>query len=219
MHGSPSPCPRGWKAAVSFEEILDLDPATLAAIRIYVPRFRFLLDDLSPETDATLRDRAMSELGRLALWCLLRGRTPELFIRGVGRWLGLVDEVRRAPNGAAALALIWRYIVAVFGRHRPERVLRKVLAAVDEQTREEIVSIEQYLLEKGRKQGRREGVAQGVVQGQRRILLAQLEARFGAVPATTTERVEAASAAELDRWARRVLTASTLDEVIGRRRA
>ena len=204
----------GWTAPVAFEEILDLDPDTLAALRIYVPHFQFALDDLSRETDEAIRGRAMSGLAQLALWCLRLGRNPEKIVKGIPAWRDVVAEVRRAPNGVAALSVVWRYIVAVTGRRRPEGMLRKLLAAVDEQTQEEIVSIEEYLLEKGRKEGRREGRRRGVHEGQRRMLLALLAARFGAVPATTRARVQAATAVELDRWARRVLTASTLEQVI-----
>lgn len=78
-----------------------------------VPRFRFLLDDLGLESDAALQHRAMSALGRLSLWCLRNARTPEQIVDGMGRWMDLVREVHRAPNGMAALVTIWRYVLLV----------------------------------------------------------------------------------------------------------
>src|SRR5262249_29431086 len=66
----------GWTAAVAFEELLDVDPELLDVIAPYVPRFRFVLDDISAATDDELRGRAMTALGRLVLWCLRYSRTP-----------------------------------------------------------------------------------------------------------------------------------------------
>ena len=47
----------GWTAPVAFEDMLDADAELLDALGPYVPRFRFLLDDLSTQTDADLRAR------------------------------------------------------------------------------------------------------------------------------------------------------------------
>lgn len=54
----------------------------------------------------------------------------------------------------------------------------------------------------------------GAREGQRRILLRQLRTRFGEVPRTIVLRIEAADSAELDRWAERVLSAHTAEEVV-----
>jgi hypothetical protein len=61
--------------------------------------------------------------------------------------------------------------------------------------------------------GRREGRREGRLEGQRATLLDLLSARFGAVSPAITSKVEAAGADELARWARRVLSAPTLDDV------
>jgi hypothetical protein len=45
------------------------------------------------------------------------------------------------------------------------------------------------------------------------VLLEQIQARFGAVPADARARIQAADAADLGRWVLRVLTASSLAEV------
>ena len=59
--------------------------------------------------------------------------------------------------------------------------------------------------EEARKEGREEGREQ--------LLLSQLRHRFGALPEDVVKRVEAGSAAEVERWALCVLDARTLDEV------
>jgi hypothetical protein len=54
----------------------------------------------------------------------------------------------------------------------------------------------------------------GAREGQRRILLRQLRARFGEVPKTVVARIGAAGTEELDRWAERVLSAQTAEDVV-----
>src|SRR5512140_610176 len=51
-----------------------------------------------------------------------------------------------------------------------------------------------------------------VAEGERSLLLRQLRARFGELPATVVARVESADAAVLERWGERVLSAKTLAE-------
>ena len=76
----------GWSAAVAFEDLLDLEPELLAEIEAYVPRFRFVLDDLETTTDDEIRARTMSALGRFVLWCLKHARQQGVFKRDLGRW-------------------------------------------------------------------------------------------------------------------------------------
>jgi hypothetical protein len=67
---------------------------------------------------------------------------------------------------------------------------------------------QQKLRDEGRDAGRREG--------ERRVLLRQLRARFGELPAAAVARVEAADVAELERWADQMFAAKTLDEVLAK---
>ena len=55
---------------------------------------------------------------------------------------------------------------------------------------------------------------EGEAKGRAEILLKQLGIRFGRVSDAIRARVERATIAELDTWAERVLTATTLDEVL-----
>ena len=198
----------GWRADVIFEALLDLDPDTLAAMADHVPRFRFVLDDISAETDEAIRNRAITALGLLALWCLRHGREPDKLMQRLPGWADLLREVRAAPGGVALLAAIWRYILAVSDRKRPDEVLARLLAAVEEEdAREDIMNIADQLREEGR--------LKGLAEGQRRTLLRLLRARFGALPADVTARVREAGAAQLDVWTDRVLTAPTLSAVLG----
>src|SRR6185503_4644812 len=88
-------------------------------------------------------------------------RTPEQLLERLGGWVDLVHEVRQAPNGAAALMTIWRYILAVNERGKPEEVLARLAAAVGEAGKEEIVTIADQLREEGRKEGHKAGRQEG----------------------------------------------------------
>ncbi len=60
---------------------------------------------------------------------------------------------------------------------------------------------------------------EGRVEGRAQILLKQLTARFGPVPAEAKAQILAAKQPSLDRWALRVLTAPSLDAVLGAAKA
>lgn len=62
---------------------------------------------------------------------------------------------------------------------------------------------------------RDEGRREGELSGERKLLLKQLSSRFGALPEAAVSRVNVADLSQLDVWAERVLTATTLVDVLG----
>jgi hypothetical protein len=62
-------------------------------------------------------------------------------------------------------------------------------------------------------EGRAEGRAEGTLLGERRMLLSQLEQRFGAVPASYQKRLKQADSDTLLEWGRRLLLAQSLKDV------
>lgn len=62
-------------------------------------------------------------------------------------------------------------------------------------------------------QGLAKGHAQGRAEASREILIEQLGIRFGVLPADVIDRVQQASADDCKEWARRLLTADSLDEL------
>jgi predicted transposase YdaD len=217
----------GWAKPTALEQLFDLDPETLAAMGEHVPRLRFILDDISAETDEALRGRAMTALGRLALLCLRRSRTPEDLVRSLGSWVDLVRDVRRSPNGASALATIWRYVFMVSERLGQAEILPFLVAAAgEEEERGSRASLGERLieegrvkgLEQGREQGREEGLEQGREEARRRereLLAKLLMGRFGPLPEAAVARLNVADSAQIDRWIERFLTASSLADVLG----
>jgi predicted transposase/invertase (TIGR01784 family) len=67
---------------------------------------------------------------------------------------------------------------------------------------------------KGRAEGEAKGRAKGRAEGEAKLLLKLLALRFGSTSDATRARVEAATPAQIDAWAGRVLTAKTLKEVL-----
>ena len=67
--------------------------------------------------------------------------------------------------------------------------------------------------QQGRQEGRQQGRQEGILQGEAALLRRQLVRRFGALPSWAEQRLEQANLEELERWAERVLDASTLAEV------
>jgi predicted transposase/invertase (TIGR01784 family) len=193
---------RGWTAATAFEDVLDVDADTLALLADYVPRFRFVLDDISLASDEALKARAMSALARLVLWCLRHAREPGELVERLGQWLDVVSEARRAPNGAEALQRIWRYIFATNEPEKPEDLVQRLLLVVGQEEREEIMTAADQLMERG------------FQKGQRATLLKLLQSRFGALPSDVVAKVNGADTSTLDRWVERVLTAATLADVL-----
>jgi hypothetical protein len=59
----------------------------------------------------------------------------------------------------------------------------------------------------------RMGIEKGIHQGETLVLRRQLTRRFGPLPAWVEQRLEEASAAQLEAWAERVLDAAQLEEV------
>lgn len=66
---------RGWTAPVGLRDLYDAPPEVVEAVLPFVPNFRFVLDDLAPQSDEALRARAVSALPRLVLWSLKHVRT------------------------------------------------------------------------------------------------------------------------------------------------
>ena len=65
----------------------------------------------------------------------------------------------------------------------------------------------------GRREGRREGLQEGHQEGQREVVLALFEEKFGPPEAPILRRIEEAGQEQILLWAKRLLTASSQDEV------
>ncbi len=71
----------------------------------------------------------------------------------------------------------------------------------------------QMLIEQGRAEGLEKGRAEGKAEGKAELLLRLMRRKYGKLPAGVSKRLRGAAGDDLGRWAERVMTAATLDEV------
>ena len=69
-------------------------------------------------------------------------------------------------------------------------------------------------IQEGLQEGRREGRQEGRQEGESAVLLRLLTIKFGPPAPNIRHRIETADTETLLRWAERILTATTLDQVL-----
>ncbi|HEU4420625.1 MAG TPA: hypothetical protein VFT55_16925 [Planctomycetota bacterium] len=114
-------------------------------------------------------------------------------------WTGYYRRLLSMPSGEPIVRRLVSYVAAVSRDDR--RRLRVAYASIDPTMEAHYMTELTYGERRFRK---------GIREGQRTLLKAQLEERFGPLPATVLSRLAAATGADLDRWARRILKARTL---------
>ncbi len=222
---------RGWNVPLSFEELVELGDSGEVLLP-FLPRFRFLVDDLSRETDAELARRVSSLYVRLVLMLLRDGRRvplPDLVRRALDVW----REVERS-SPAEAIALLIRYILLIsdeaehgsfvdvvdsIGPRTKEEAMRSIADKIFDEGKAE--GLAQGLAAgraegnaEGKAEGRAEGLAVGRAEGQRATLRRLLRLKFGSLGPDDEARIEAAPLALLEVWVERVLTADTIAAVL-----
>ncbi|AKJ05031.1 putative transposase/invertase (TIGR01784 family) [Archangium gephyra] len=202
-----------WSAPRRVEELFDLpgEGEQRERWRALVPRFEYLLDDLTAERAEALMARPGPPLARLA-WLVLRyGRTEELAHR-LPEWTALFAQVQAAPDGTEHLVVVIRYLLLI-GDKTTRRAAGQVLHSVmDVQRAEELMrSWGETLIERGL----RRGLRQGRLQGRAEAIVDILAVRGVAVGDEARQRILACTdAATLDRWLARALNATTLSDVL-----
>ena len=212
----------GWTAATSFGDII----AAPAVLRPHIPQFQMKLVDVSRDPSSGLVKQALTDLGRVVLWCLSVAGDNARFTREIDQLVAELNALYAAPNGLDALLAVVRYLVAThppLGAHKIGNLVKKT--AWKGQKEIEMDRFDAWIEElkregrevgerEGREAGERKGREAGEREGRARMLLEQLGARFGAVPAKVRARVVAADEAMLSRWSIRLLTAPTLAAVL-----
>ena len=72
------------------------------------------------------------------------------------------------------------------------------------------------LLRRGLEQGRVVGRSEGRVEGERIVVIRQIEKRFGRIPASARQQLQAMSAAEIEDTALRLLEAQSVEDLFGK---
>lgn len=203
-----------WWAALEVSQLIAAVPGGLEAYR---PRLQYLLVDEERVPEAQL------ELPRnvaAALFQLERSRAPE----DLPAVVGALAEVLGAPDDASLRRALTTWLRRVLLPSRFPKVrlaeaaeLTEVRSMLKETVREWTRQWELQGLEKGRLQGLEKGRLQGLEKGRRQgeaqVLLHLLESRFGVVNDATRARIATGDAEQLLTWARRVLSAESLEEI------
>jgi predicted transposase YdaD len=198
-----------WWAPTSMDEVYECSPDELAAFAAHVPRFSFVLEDLAETGDAELRERVTTAVPQAVLWAFQHARQEPDIVAAMRRDIrDLLVTMQEAPTGLHALALLMSYIMEVTGTPT-EEIGEFLQLEVSPMAYEEFVSTAERLRREGREQGRKEGLE----QGRRELLRKQLALRFGKLSPAVRKRIERAGSEEIERWAERVLTVTSLADV------
>ena len=189
---------RRWKRTTTFHghfaSVLLAEPA-LAAL---TPSYQFILDDVSEATDDELQARPMPVVARLALWVLRDARFDRLETT-LPAWSHLLASLLSIPGGREAIGTLFCYIYSVRGQGSAEALVDKI---PDPEVREAAMTIAQQLEQRGRQQRSVE------------IVLRQLDLKFGPLEERLRERIASSPPATLDRYIERIVTATSLGDVL-----
>ncbi|MFT4165227.1 MAG: hypothetical protein QM650_08285 [Microlunatus sp.] len=183
---------------------MDLDPEAEAALAEYLPRLPYRLDNLAEVDVAVLRGRVSTPPLRL-MWLLFKLTSASRDV--VALLESLYDDfsqVAAAGGGRQDLTTVFTYIVNV--SDVPAERLRPFAARLGPVVEEALMTTAEMLRAEGRVEGR--------VQGQADLVLDQLVAKFGPQSADVRARVRAASSSQLRTWGLRILTATSVAEVL-----
>ncbi|MGH8964171.1 MAG: Rpn family recombination-promoting nuclease/putative transposase, partial [Actinomycetes bacterium] len=194
---------RAWPAPVELSELIDVDPVTAAAAAEFVPRFRFLLEDLAGTDPAELRAelsaRPLTPIAMVSLYVLQSAPRSADVAEELEQVLDTLHAVLRSPGGTEALRAMLTYIHGV--SETPSERLRQVMARLGPEAEEVYVTTADTLRAEGRAEGRAE------------MLVQQLTLKFGPLPDGVRVVLREASMDQLVLWTGRVLTATSLDDV------
>jgi predicted transposase/invertase (TIGR01784 family) len=212
-HGSEG----GWTAPRRVEELFRLPGELAELLQVLVPRFEYLVDDLTAEREEALRARAGPMMVPLTLLLLRSSRSEDLAVLLHG-WKPLLTQVLLSREGQDDLRAIVHYLLKV-GAEAAHEALRHVLLSItDEQRTEELMRTmaDAYIdqgrqegLLKGRAEGRAEGLAEGRARERAEAVLRILATREITVNEEARELILLCTDFDtLDRWFDRALKAT-----------
>jgi predicted transposase YdaD len=223
FHGPES----GWTAPRKVEELFSLPAGDTERWRTWVPRFEYLVDDLTMAREEALRARPGPPLVPLALLLLRSGRSEKLAVLLKG-WSPLLAEVAASSEGQEQLLAVVHYLLKVGAEAAREALWQVLDSVVGEQRAEELMeTMAEALIKQGHQRGRAEGLtegqargrAEGLTEGQARgraeAVLQVLSARGIVVDESARATVLACRDLDtLDRWLKLAVSASTVAELL-----
>jgi predicted transposase/invertase (TIGR01784 family) len=205
---------RPWRGPRDLRALIDLE-GTPPALTELQPQLEFVLDDLAATAADALQHRRLAAATLLPLLHLQQLRRPARTASLLLRWRELHLQLMAMPGGQALIDQLVSYVAAVSEDDPAD--LRTAYRSIHMATEETYMTVAQKLitqgLVRGRQEGRQKGRQEGRQEGRAELLLALLKQRFGALPQWAFERIGRGSPGDLDRWASRLLTAPTCDDV------
>ena len=190
---------RRWTARHDIFDMIQPEPPEF--LRVYQPHLRYYLIDEGRYTDQELATRHTPLSGVFGIENA--SRDLEALQQAVDR---VVAIIRAGPNKERTDAIITRWLKRHLQRLGAGVELEQLNSVVEE--KDMLAGNWKYLGEKERLEGR--------LEGERRFLQRQLTRRFGELPTWVEQQLENASAETLETWADEILTASSLEELLGR---
>lgn len=194
---------RAWQAPIELADLIDLDPAGHEALKPYLPRLRFLLDDVAALDLPDLLARDLTPATRVML--ALHKIAPRNADLG-SDMLELLDDLWAlvsGPQGTTELQAVLTYILQV--SDTTEDGLDPVIEQLGPRAKEALMTTAERL--------RAEGEARGEARARTETLIDLLDTKFGSVPQAAIRKIETGSPEEIRTWLRRSVTADTLEKV------
>lgn len=220
-----------WNAARDVRDLFaipgDLSAEAHQALRARRPSCAYDLHDLGALAATIGDDVRLGLVARLSVHflCRMRNLTAEQLPDALLQVREMLLAVQDLPRGRLLLGMLFSYLratakadvaavhAAVRGTLPPstgDAMLNPLERAFEDATNRGLAEG----LAKGIERGIERGLERGRGDGQRAVLRRQLQKRFGALPQSLLDALEASTQADLDAWCDRILDATTLDEVI-----
>ncbi len=185
------------------------EPTLARSLLPWQPRQRLLVDDLEPRREQDLLTAPLPPAVRLLFLCLrhARGGSEHEVLAALDRWshvLRAVEADDGPPHPYDLLDAFGWYLLDTteVGEDALQRAFHRHL----QQPENSPMTTGQRI--------RAESIAIGLTKGQAKTLLKLLQRRFGPLNQIQQDRIQNATAEELERWTDRVLDAATFDDVV-----
>jgi predicted transposase YdaD len=201
----------GWTGPVALGDLFGGVLAKHPELVPFVPDYRLVLEDLQRRDDESLRQAALDPGMALTLVALRDARRRDV-LATLRRFMGELKAVAARRDAKLLLEQIVAYLMQV----PPDlslSELRDILVEAHADPEEIMATIAEQLRGEARAEGRAQGRVEGRVEGKRETVLEQLKLKFGDLTVEQKTVIENATPAELDYFARRVLSADDLSAV------
>ena len=137
-------------------DVIDLGPGGRQAVQAWLPRFEFLLDDLTRAGEDQLLARELTPATLVTLLLLKTARGNPQITADLRRWTGHLRAVLDQPGGSEAFIVLLTYIELV--SDAPVGELRDLAASLGPDAEEAYVTTAEMLRAEGEARGKAEDI-------------------------------------------------------------